>query len=51
VKTTEGEVMAKQLARQTATRVELSSVNAQHPGRELTISQIAWMHRVLWVSQ
>ena len=43
--------MAKQLARQTATRVELSSVNAQHPGRELQISQIAWMHRVLWVSQ
>ena len=51
VKTTEGEVMAKQLARQTATRVELSSVNAQHPGRELTLGQIAWMHRILWVSQ
>ncbi len=51
VKTTEGEVMAKQLARQTATRIELLSVNAAHPGRELTLSQVAWMHRVLWVSQ
>ena len=51
VKTVDGEVMAKQLARQTATRVELMSVNAQHPGRELTLGQIAWMHRVLWVSQ
>jgi len=51
VKTVEGEVMAKQLARQTATRVELHSVNALHPGRELTLSQIVWMHRILWVSQ
>ena len=51
VKTVEGEVMAKQLVRQTATRVELHSVNALHPGRELQLGQIVWMHRVLWVSQ
>jgi phage repressor protein C with HTH and peptisase S24 domain len=51
VKTTEDEVMAKQLARQTATRVELYSVNELHAHRELTLGQIAWMHRILWVSQ
>ena len=51
VKTTEGEVMAKELLRKTARNVELGSVNAAHPGRTLALDEIAWMSRILWVSQ
>ncbi len=51
VKTREGEVMAKQLARQTALKVELMSVNREHPDRTLDKSEIAWMSRIIWASQ
>jgi phage repressor protein C with HTH and peptisase S24 domain len=51
VKTTEGEVMAKQLHRKTARKVELESLNPTFPARELDIDQIAWMHRIVWASQ
>ena len=51
VKTKEGEVMAKQLARQTALKVELMSVNREHPDRTLDKSEIAWMSRIIWASQ
>ncbi len=51
VKTREGEFMAKQLARQTALKVELMSVNRDHPDRTLDKSEIAWMSRIIWASQ
>lgn len=51
VKTRKGEVMAKELARQTATRIDLKSLNKDHEDRTLTPSDIAWMGRILWVSQ
>ncbi|MDH3911910.1 MAG: helix-turn-helix transcriptional regulator [Rhodospirillales bacterium] len=51
VKTREGEVMAKQLIRQTALKVELVSVNRDHPDRTLDMRQIAWMSRIIWASQ
>ena len=51
VKTTDGEVMAKQLHRKTARKVELESLNPTFPARELDIDQIAWMHRIVWASQ
>jgi phage repressor protein C with HTH and peptisase S24 domain len=51
VKTADGEVMAKQLHRKTAKRVELVSLNAAFPSRDLDIDQITWMHRIVWASQ
>jgi phage repressor protein C with HTH and peptisase S24 domain len=51
VKTTDGEVMAKLLARKTARKVELQSFNPNHPLRELDIENIAWMARIVWASQ
>jgi phage repressor protein C with HTH and peptisase S24 domain len=51
VKTTEGEIMAKQLARQTADHIELSSFNAEHADRVIERGKLAWMARILWVSQ
>jgi phage repressor protein C with HTH and peptisase S24 domain len=51
VRTTEGEVMAKQLARQTARKVELLSFNPAHPARTLATEEIDWMARIVWASQ
>jgi phage repressor protein C with HTH and peptisase S24 domain len=51
VRTTGGEVMAKELSRQTATRVELGSLNPAHPPRTLAPREIAWMARIVWVTQ
>jgi phage repressor protein C with HTH and peptisase S24 domain len=51
VKTAEGEVMAKQLVRQSAKRIELASINQGHGGREFNVDSVAWVHRVVWVSQ
>ncbi|QJE74552.1 helix-turn-helix transcriptional regulator [Aerophototrophica crusticola] len=51
VRTKGGEVMAKQLARQTATKVELISLNRAHPDRSLTMPEIAWIARIMWASQ
>jgi len=51
VKTTEGEVLAKELKRQTARTIELKSLNPEHPDRVLPADQVAWMARILWSSQ
>ncbi len=51
VKTTRGEVMAKELLRQSARKVELISLNRAHPDRILDAQEIAWMARIVWVSQ
>ena len=51
VKANAGEVMAKQLLRQTAHRIELQSLNPAHPDRSLAIEEIAWMARIIWASQ
>ncbi|HEV7371347.1 helix-turn-helix transcriptional regulator [Arenibaculum sp.] len=51
VRTRAGEVMAKLLARQTATRIELQSINPLHEGRMLAMEEIAWMARIIWASQ
>lgn len=51
VKTVDGEVMAKELQRQSALKVELVSVNAVHADRTLRTEDVAWIHRVIWVSQ
>jgi phage repressor protein C with HTH and peptisase S24 domain len=51
VKTTDGEVMAKEIARITANRIELTSLNPDYPGRILERAEIAWVARILWASQ
>ncbi len=51
VKTVAGEVMAKEVARVTAERIELRSLNPDYPGRTLQRSEIAWVARILWASQ
>jgi len=51
VKTTNGEVMAKILKRQTAQRIELSSFNAQHQDRDFALADIEWVARILWAAQ
>jgi phage repressor protein C with HTH and peptisase S24 domain len=50
-KTKDGEVLAKQLGRQTERMVELLSLNPAYPPRELARSDLAWMARILWASQ
>lgn len=51
VKTRDGEVMAKNLVRQSARRIELISVNDAHDDRILGIEDVAWMARIIWASQ
>lgn len=51
VKTTEGEVMAKQLGRMSARKVELLSLNPAYPPREIDLANVAWIARIVWASQ
>jgi len=51
VRTTGGEVMAKQLVRQSARRIELKSLNPLHPDYSFDLREITWMHRIIWSSQ
>ncbi|MGI9366470.1 MAG: S24 family peptidase [Rhizobiaceae bacterium] len=51
VRTLEGEVMAKVLARQTANYIELLSLNPDHENRRIEVSQLDWMARIVWASQ
>ena len=51
VKTTEGEVMAKELYRRTARKLELHSLNPEHQDRTLEADEVLFVHRVLWSSQ
>ncbi|HEY1933463.1 MAG TPA: helix-turn-helix transcriptional regulator [Acetobacteraceae bacterium] len=51
VRTNRGEVMAKQLARRSARRVELKSLNPAHPDYSFELTEVAWVHRIIWASQ
>jgi phage repressor protein C with HTH and peptisase S24 domain len=46
-----GEVMAKELARRSARRVDLRSFNPEHPSFSFELSELAWLHRIVWASQ
>ena len=50
VRTTDGEVMAKQLARRSARRVELKSLNPAHKDHSYDLREVAWVHRIVWAS-
>lgn len=51
VKTKDGEVTAKILARQTANILELHSLNPDHPPRLIDIKDVEWIARIIWASQ
>jgi len=51
VRSMRGEVMAKQLARRSARRVELRSLNPAHPNYAFELAEVSWMHRIVWASQ
>ena len=51
VRTARGEVMAKELLRQSARRIELASLNPAHPNYSFELPEITWMHRIVWASQ
>jgi len=51
VKTHGGEVMAKILGRMTAQRIEVKSFNPQFEDRGFALSEVAFVHRIIWASQ
>jgi phage repressor protein C with HTH and peptisase S24 domain len=51
VKTSDGEVMAKELKRRTAKTLELSSLNPNHVDRTLAAADVDWIARIVWASQ
>jgi phage repressor protein C with HTH and peptisase S24 domain len=51
VKTKEGEVLAKQLLRRSARKIELQSLNPDYEDRAFDMEQILWIHRIIWASQ
>ena len=50
-KTVAGEVLAKELKRQTARTVELRSLNPAHADRTIPLSDLRWIARIVWSSQ
>ncbi|HKG84326.1 MAG TPA: helix-turn-helix transcriptional regulator, partial [Beijerinckiaceae bacterium] len=51
VRTTSGEVTAKEIKRKTAKSVELRALNPGHADRTIPASEIAWIARVMWARQ
>ena len=51
VRTVDGEVMVKELAKRSARQVVLRSVNPTHEDRVLAAAEIEWIARVIWASQ
>jgi phage repressor protein C with HTH and peptisase S24 domain len=51
VRTVAGEIMAKELKRQTARAIELHSINPAYADRVISRDELSWMARILWASQ
>jgi phage repressor protein C with HTH and peptisase S24 domain len=51
VKTTNGEVMAKELRRKTAKLIELRSLNPRHKDRIVPLEDVSFVSRIVWSSQ
>ncbi len=51
VRTSDGQVMAKELTRRSARRIELKSLNPEHPNYTFTLPDVTWIHRIIWSSQ
>lgn len=50
VKTRKGEVLAKELRRHTARKIELKSLNPDHEDRSFDEGEVEWMARIMWSS-
>jgi len=51
VKTRDGEIMAKELARMNETQITLTSLNPDFEDRILNRKDVLWIARIIWVSQ
>ena len=51
VKTRTGDLMAKELVRQSGQKIELKSIGGAASSRSLAKGDVAWMARILWVRQ
>ena len=51
VRSREGEVLAKELRRQTGKTLELKSLNSDHEDRVFAMNDVDWMARIVWSSQ
>ncbi|MEH2505683.1 phage repressor protein C with HTH and peptisase S24 domain [Bradyrhizobium sp. AZCC 1578] len=51
LKTSDGEVMVKELKRRTTKTLELQSLNPAHADRTLEADDVAWIARIVWASQ
>ena len=51
LKTSDGEVMAKELIKQTKKEVSLKSINDDHTDPVIPAGDMLWMHRIVWASQ
>jgi phage repressor protein C with HTH and peptisase S24 domain len=50
-RTARGQIMTRQLARRSARRIELRSLNPVEPGHSFPLEDVTWMHRIVWASQ
>jgi phage repressor protein C with HTH and peptisase S24 domain len=50
-KTLKGEIMAKQIVRLSGQRVELKSLAANPEERSFALTELAFLHRIVWASQ
>jgi len=51
VKTTDGQVMAKIMQRQTSKTLELASFNPDHATKIFDMKDVDWIARIMWASQ
>ncbi len=51
IRTVDGEMIIKQLARRGARKIELLALNSPNPDRTLPTEQVAFIHRIIWASQ
>jgi phage repressor protein C with HTH and peptisase S24 domain len=51
VKTSDGEVIIRELKRRTAKTLELQSLNPNHADRKLAAADVEWIARIVWASQ
>ena len=51
VKTTDEEIMVKELRRRTAKTIELQSIGSGQSERTLPVREVAWIARIVWASQ
>jgi len=51
LRTSDGEVMVRELKRRTAKALELASLNPAQADRTIDADDVAWIARIVWVSQ